>query len=144
MKSPVPGCSILITSAPCSPSSPAQNGAAMRVPRSRTRRPVSGPVIPSRSAGLAGLFGLDRVHAAGPTRLGATSGFGGVAHELVHHEVVLPGLALAHAVDGVVDRVLDGARGDGWGQRHRFGHGAGLFGELGARDDPVHESETLG
>src|SRR5690242_7382876 len=42
MKSPVPGCSILTTSAPCSPSSPAQNGAAMRVPRSSTRTPESG------------------------------------------------------------------------------------------------------
>src|SRR4051812_22092578 len=45
MKSPAPGCSILMTSAPCSPSSPAQNGAAMRVPRSRTRSPSSGPVV---------------------------------------------------------------------------------------------------
>src|SRR5688572_20462921 len=45
MKSPLPGCSILITSAPISPSNPAQNGAAMRVPRSSTRNPSSGPLI---------------------------------------------------------------------------------------------------
>src|SRR3954453_14017309 len=45
MKSPEPGCSLLITSAPISPSSPAQNGAAMRVPRSRTRSPSSGPPL---------------------------------------------------------------------------------------------------
>ncbi len=44
MKSPRPGCSILMTSAPCSPSRPAQKGAAMRVPRSRTRTPASGPL----------------------------------------------------------------------------------------------------
>ena len=47
MKSPPRGCSILMTSAPCSPSSPAQNGAAMRVPRSRTRTPASGPLTSS-------------------------------------------------------------------------------------------------
>src|SRR5436190_21797113 len=45
MKSPVPGCSILMTSAPSSPSSPAQTGAAMRVPRSSTRSPSSGPLM---------------------------------------------------------------------------------------------------
>src|SRR3954453_10605732 len=50
MKSPVPGCSILITSAPISPSRPAQNGAAMRVPRSRTRKPSSAPVAGLTSA----------------------------------------------------------------------------------------------
>src|SRR3954447_9854791 len=45
MKSPPPGCSIFTTSAPISPSRPAQNGAAMRVPRSSTRNPSSGPLI---------------------------------------------------------------------------------------------------
>src|SRR5690242_21879222 len=114
MKSPEPGCSILTTSAPCSPSRPAQNGAAMRVPRSRTRRPVSGPAIASGLRGLAGLLGLDRVHAARAARLRAPGGLGGVADELVHHEVVLPRVALAHAVDGVVDRVLDRTRRDRW------------------------------
>src|SRR6185312_9217762 len=64
--------------------------------------------------GVAGLLGLDRVHAAGPARLGASGGLGRVAHDLGDHEVVLQRLALAHAVDGVVDRVLDRACGDRW------------------------------
>src|ERR1700687_1264112 len=42
MKSPLPGSSTLITSAPKSASSVAANGAAMRVPRSRMRTPASG------------------------------------------------------------------------------------------------------
>src|SRR5438477_10576628 len=53
MKSPRPGCSILTTSAPCSPSSPAQNGAAIRVPRSRTRRPARGPLTEGMVLNLA-------------------------------------------------------------------------------------------
>ena len=44
MKSPSPGSSTLITSAPSSPSSPAQKGAEIRVPTSTTRMPASGPV----------------------------------------------------------------------------------------------------
>src|ERR1700722_2887216 len=43
MKSPSPGSSTLITSAPSSPSRPAQNGAEIRVPTSITRSPASGP-----------------------------------------------------------------------------------------------------
>src|ERR1700683_5633162 len=43
MKSPSPASSTLITSAPSSPSSPAQNGAEIRVPTSTTRMPFSGP-----------------------------------------------------------------------------------------------------
>ncbi len=47
MKSPWPGSSTLITSAPSSPSSPAQNGAEMRVPTSTTLMPLSGPGVGS-------------------------------------------------------------------------------------------------
>ena len=42
MKSPTAGCSTFTTSAPHSPSSPAQNGAPILVPRSRTLRPSRG------------------------------------------------------------------------------------------------------
>src|SRR5579864_6030868 len=42
--SPRPGCSTLMTSAPKSPSRRAQNGPAIMLPRSSTRRPASGPV----------------------------------------------------------------------------------------------------
>ncbi len=45
MKSPTPGSSTLITSAPRSASRVAANGAATRVPRSRTRTPASGPLM---------------------------------------------------------------------------------------------------
>src|SRR5437016_7547975 len=45
MKSPCPGSSTLITSAPRSASSVAAKGAPIRVPRSRTRMPASGPLM---------------------------------------------------------------------------------------------------
>src|SRR5215470_6514130 len=100
MKSPPRGCSILMTSAPCSPSRPAQNGAAMRVPKSRTRTPSSGPT----------LLLLHRVHATGLARFRFGERGRRVRNELVEHEVVAPRLALALQVDHVVDRRL-----------HRFG-----------------------
>ena len=60
MKSPPPGSSTLITSAPSSPSRPAQNGAEILVPTSMTRMPCSGPpgvgesaMTPSSAAGQA-------------------------------------------------------------------------------------------
>src|SRR5438105_10365621 len=123
MKSPPRGCSILMTSAPCSPSKPAQKGAAMRVPRSRTRTPASGCVTRARSracgptgpalptgAGAASslLLPLDRVHTTRLARLGLLERGRGVRHELVEHEVVAPRLALAHEIDHVVDRRLHG------------------------------------
>src|SRR4051812_14584079 len=46
--SPSPGGSILITSAPKSPSVLAQNGPAMRLPSSSTRIPVRGPAMQAR------------------------------------------------------------------------------------------------
>ena len=45
MKSPSPGSSTLITSAPSSPSNPAQNGAEIRVPASTTLMPARGPAM---------------------------------------------------------------------------------------------------
>src|SRR5438045_5441095 len=53
MKSPPWGCSTLMTSAPCSPSSPAQNGAEIRVPTSTTRTPSRGPLTAGGSPGEA-------------------------------------------------------------------------------------------
>src|SRR5436309_2351435 len=98
MKSPVPGCSIFTTSAPISPSRPAQKGAAMRVPRSRTRSPSSGPLM-RRSR--AALFALHRVHPALLARGGPVERGRGVAHELVDHEVESPRLALTLRVEHV-------------------------------------------
>src|SRR4051794_5708734 len=107
MKSPPRGCSTLMTSAPCSPSRPAQNGAAMRVPRSRTRRPASGPDAATVSGLLGGVVagvavGEDLLH--GRALLAGLEGVQrgrGVVREVVGHEVVLPGLALAHELERV-------------------------------------------
>ena len=56
MKSPCPGSSTLMTSAPRSASSVAAKGAPMRVPRSRRRRPASGPGVDGAftAPGIAG------------------------------------------------------------------------------------------
>src|SRR5215210_8238985 len=108
MKLPVPGCPTLSSSAPISPITPAQNGAAMRVPKSRTRTPSSGAAITRsvrcvpelrpaklRNASLlfTALFGPHRVHAALLSGIHRTECRGGVAHELVDHEVIPPRLA---------------------------------------------------
>src|SRR4051812_237731 len=111
MKSPPRGCSILMTSAPCSPNRPAQNGAAIRVPRSRTRTPSSAPVTGGLRS-LAPLLLLHRVHAAGLARLDLGQRGRRVRDELMQHEVIAPRLALAHTVDHVVDRRLDRLGGE--------------------------------
>src|SRR3954471_22455092 len=51
MMSPAPGGSILMTSAPRSPSSWPANGPAMNAPSSRTRRPASGVSLTGRRVG---------------------------------------------------------------------------------------------
>ena len=56
MKSPPRGSSTLITSAPISPSSPAQNGALMRVPTSMTRTPSSGSDRPPAQSRVSLMF----------------------------------------------------------------------------------------
>src|SRR5262249_44424810 len=134
MKSPRPGCSILTTSAPISPSRPAQNGAAMRVPRSRTRTPSSGAVMPRCASHLRPpkgrnaswlvppLLGAHRLHTALLGGLGGVQRGGGVADVLVDHEVVPPRLALALEVEHPVDRVLHGLGGGRRDQRHLVGH----------------------
>src|ERR1700694_276876 len=161
MKSPVRGCSILTTSAPISPRSPAQNGAAMRVPMSSTRTPSSGPLIEDSGvefapqawkfdAGVrwgslvAPLFGLHRVHAALLARLHRLERGRGVADELVDHEVVTPRLALALQVDHPVDRVLARLRGPRWDQGDLAGHLGRRGRQIGTRNDLVDEAETLG
>src|ERR1700730_14265979 len=161
MKSPVRGCSILTTSAPISPRSPAQNGAAMRVPMSSTRSPSSGPLIEDSGVEfapqawkfdarvrwgslVAPLFGLHRVHAALLARLHRPERGRGVADELVDHEVVTPRLALALQVDHPVDRVLDRLRGHRWDQGDLAGHLGRRGRQIGTRNDFVDEAETLG
>src|SRR5437763_953233 len=146
MKSPRPGCSTLTTSAPISPSSPAQNGAAMRVPRSRTRRPSSGPLttpcvselrlakLKYASCVLAALLGADGVHAALLARLAGVERGSGVADELVEHEVVPPRLPLPLEVQHPVDRVLHGLRRDRRDQRDLVGHGAELLEVVAGRE----------
>src|SRR5947209_982578 len=113
MKSPPLGSSTLITSAPCSPNTPAQKGAEIRVPTSTTRIPSRGLIISTAGSLVALVFGEHFLHRplllAGLQRRERGVGVG---HELVDHEVVLPRLSLAHGVEGVVDRVFDGLGGD--------------------------------
>src|SRR5579885_2834286 len=136
MKSPVPGCSTLMTSAPCSPSNPAQNGAAMRVPRSRTRTPSSGPLIGRSTrravprSSWAGLLGLHRGHATLLAGRGPVEGGGRVGHELVDPEVLAPRVALAHAIKGAVDRRLDGGRRQRRDEGGLLGHARRLTPQL--------------
>src|ERR671925_175596 len=88
MKSPVPGCSTLMTSAPSSARSVAANGAPIRVPRSSTRIPVSAPVMRASELAIAVLE--DLLHRRLPLPLGQHVERGlGVVLELVDHEVVL-------------------------------------------------------
>src|SRR5437667_4456725 len=124
MKSPPRGSSTLMTSAPWSPRMPAQNGAEMRVATSMTRMPSRGSGIRLGGRGALVALGEHLFHRALllPLFEGAAGGLG-VADELVDHEVVLPRVALAHELEGVVDRVLDGLG------RHRR-HQRDLAGQL--------------
>src|SRR5215217_879104 len=156
MKSPLPGCSTLTTSAPISPSNPAQNGAAIRVPRSSTRKPSSGPLMTTcvserhtvslryASRLLAPLLGADGVHAALLARLGCVQRGGGVADELVDHEVVPPRLPLPLEIEHPVDRLLHGLGSHRRDERNLVSHGACRLGELRPGDDLVDEPESLG
>src|SRR5580698_6812864 len=102
MKSPSPGSSTVMTSAPISPSSPAQNGAEMRVPTSRTLRPDNGPeAVGATSASSVGhvalvALGEDLFHGGLGLAIGQGAQRGvGVVHPVVRHEVVLEGVLLA-------------------------------------------------
>src|SRR5580700_9562944 len=113
MTSPSPGSSILMTSAPSSPSSPAQKGAEIRVPTSITRRPESGPAAPAPSTSAAGRrvasVPLGQNFFERALLLAFLEGAQRrlcVVGEVVSHEVVLPRIGLAHQIGGVVDGVL--------------------------------------
>ena len=140
MKSPPPGSSTLMTSAPSSPRSPAQNGAEIRVPTSRTRMPVQRTVggVGPASTGVGLLRAQRPADPRGPGRRRPPSSRsaalrssracgrgGGVVHPVVGHEVVLPRVRLAHEVGGVVERVLHHLGGDRRNQRDAFGQGPG-------------------
>ena len=114
----------------------------MRVPRSRTRTPSSGPLIdlpgfarfgPACSDARALLLGLAR---PGPGRSSV------LRHELVDHEVVAPRVALAHArsSDGLIDSLTAWAVTGGTSAT-LVGHGPGRGGQLGAGHDPVDQAE---
>src|SRR5271166_4559293 len=107
MKSPCPGSSTLMTSAPSSPSSPAQNGAEILVPTSTTRTPARGPGPGGVSPDPATSGAVRRCVALVPVGEdlfhralllagleGAQRG-GGVVGPVVGHEVVLPRVRLA-------------------------------------------------
>src|SRR5712691_9295403 len=71
MKSPCPGSSTLMTSAPRSASSVAAKGAPMRVPRSSTRMPANGPAgtrMPARGPAAGSVTGgtIARSRQVGP------------------------------------------------------------------------------
>src|ERR1017187_7563773 len=116
MKSPPTGSSTLMTSAPSSPSSPAQNGAEMRVPTSRTRIPWRGPggvgsplVSSVLTAGPVSPVAVGEHLLHGGSRLAfleSVQGGGGVVHPVMGHEVVLPRGGLSHEIGSLVDGVL--------------------------------------
>src|ERR1035441_2635243 len=113
MKSPPTGSSTLMTSPPSSPSSPAQNGAEMRVPTSRTRMPWRGPAgvgsplvssVPTAGTISPVAVGEHLLH--GGSRLSFLASGGGVVHPVMGHEVVLPRSGLSHEIGSLVDGVL--------------------------------------
>src|SRR5437660_6314637 len=119
MKSPTPGCSILMTSAPSSASSVAANGAPIRVPRSSTRTPSSAPVTGSEVS-VAVLE--DLLHRRFLLARGQHVERGlRVVLELVDHEVVLERGAVAGEVLRMVDRPLHVLHGDARHARERLG-----------------------
>src|SRR2546427_12224397 len=106
MKSPPWGCPSFTPSAPISPRRPAQTGDALRVLTSMTRRPARGPAtagrLPARGRQVAPVpVGEDLLHGRAALALLQGSQRGGrVVHPVVGHEVVLPGVGLAHEVEG--------------------------------------------
>ena len=136
MKSPTRGCSTFMTSAPHSPSRPAQNGAPILRAEIETVRPSSGAIAAPAARVPDGAVTVGSVNAG--TRVGAaragTCAVGpvatvprqrtprasnpsaralerserrrGVVSEVVRHEVVAPRRALAHELADVVDRRL--------------------------------------
>src|SRR5205807_5332360 len=110
MKSPIPGCSILMTSAPSSARSVAANGAPIRVPRSSTRTPSSAPGIGSE---VFVAILEDLLHRRLLLALGQQVERGlRVVLELMDHEVVLKRRAVPGEVLRVVDRSLHVLHGD--------------------------------
>ena len=96
-------------------------------PGAERRRDARAQIEDARSARRAdrsrtALFLLHRVHAAGLARFDLGERGRRVRHELVEHEVVAPRLALAHAVDHVVDRRLHGFGGERRDERDLLGH----------------------
>src|SRR5271166_530702 len=146
MKSPSPGSSTLITSAPSSPSSPAQKGAEILVPTSTTRTPARGAGTGGAPPAMVMSVAVRRCVALVPVgqhflhRTLLLAGLqrvqrgGRVVGPVMGHEVVLPRVGHPHELTGVVERVLHHLGRDGGDEGDPVGQLTGARRELVAGD----------